>query len=173
MTFILLVLKEWKLSLVAVLSTLLAISVIFGLHSSSEKAQVEAEFKTYTQEIEHQNLLAANMQKQREVKLLAKQNEIEVLHNAEIKKLQTDVANATAASHSLSEQLTKAKSRIPTADITATRVYAQTVTELFRNCTAEYTEMGIRADEHRVNEDRAIDLYNSLVDELNHNNKNK
>ena len=157
MPFILLAIKEWKLTLIAVLFALLLACTLFGYNLSLSKDKVE----------EEQNLLNENKAKQRNIAVLAKQNEIEVSHNAEIKRLQADVNSATAATHSLSEQLNKAKARIPTAEPNEARIYAETVTELFRNCTAEYAEMGSRADEHRINEDRAVDLYNSLIDELN------
>lgn len=167
MPFILLAIKEWKLTLIAVLFALLLACTLFGYNLSISKDKVEAEFKGYVQSVKEQNLLNENKAKQRNIAVLAKQNEIEVSHNAEIKRLQADVNSATAATHSLSEQLNKAKARIPTAEPNEARIYAETVTELFRNCTAEYAEMGSRADEHRINEDRAVDLYNSLIDELN------
>jgi hypothetical protein len=36
-----------------------------------------------------------------------------------------------------------------------------------RNCTTRYTEMGAIAQEHRIAEERAVNLYNALVDDTN------
>ena len=71
----------------------------------------------------------------------------------------------------MSEQLTKAKSRIPTASVEQVRSYSVTATELLKHCSNEYTEMAERAEQHRLAETRAVDTYNSLVDTLSKDSK--
>ena len=71
----------------------------------------------------------------------------------------------------MSEQLTKAKSRISKAPVEQVRSYSSTATELLRDCSNEYTEMAKLAEQHRLAETRAVDTYNSLVDTLSKDSK--
>ena len=60
MTFILLVLKEWKVSLIVLLSSLLLISVICILQLQNAKDKVKNEFDNYVTTVEKQNLIDTN-----------------------------------------------------------------------------------------------------------------
>ena len=174
MTFILLVLKEWKVSLIVLLSTLLLISIICISQLQNAKDKVKSEFANYITTVEKQNLININKQKQKEVDVLNKQQKIEVLHAKEIKKLQADVVSANDELNSLSKQLTKAKQHINTAPIDQVRSYSSTATELLETCSSRVIYYATKADEHRANETRAIDTYNSLIDTYNtHNTYNQ
>ena len=73
MTFILLVLKEWKVSLIVLLSTLLLISIICISQIQNAKDKVKNEFDNYITTVEKQNLININKQKQKELEILEKQ----------------------------------------------------------------------------------------------------
>ena len=60
MTFILLVLKEWKVSLIVLLSTLLLISIICISQLQNAKDKVKNEFDNYVTTVEKQNLIDIN-----------------------------------------------------------------------------------------------------------------
>lgn len=167
MPFLLLILKEWKVSLIVLLSSLLLISLIFVGNLNRSKDKIEYEFKEYKAYVEKQNLINSNKQKQQELEATNKQVEIERKYNEKITKLQNDIATINSSNRSLSEQLTKAKSRISTAPIEQVRSYSSTATELLRDCSIKYTEMGGLAEQHRLAETRAVETYNSLVDVLN------
>lgn len=167
MPFLLLILKEWKISLIVLLSSLLLISFIFIGNLNRSKDKIEYEFKEYRAYVEKQNLINSNKQKQQELEVANKQIEIERKYNEKITKLQNDIATANSSNRSLSEQLTKAKSRISKAPVEQVRSYSSTATELLRDCSNRYTEMARLAQQHRLAETRAVETYNSLVDILN------
>ena len=166
MPFLLLVLKEWKVSLIVLLSSLLLISLIFTGSLNRSKDKIEYEFKEYRAYVEKQNLINSNKQKQQELEAANNQVEIERKYNEKITKLQNDIATANSSNRSLSEQLTKAKSRISKAPVEQVRSYSSTATELLRDCSNRYTEMAGIAEQHRLAETRVVDTYNSLVDTL-------
>ena len=172
MTFILLVLKEWKVSLIVLLSTLLLISIICISQLQNAKDKVKNEFDNYITTVEKQNLININKQKERELEIANKQRETEVKYVKQIKELQTDVANTNASNRSLQQQLTKAKSRISEAPVGEVRAYASTTTELLETCSARLEYYGTKAQEHREAEVRAVELYNNVVDGLTVNNTN-
>ena len=172
MTFILLVLKEWKVSLIVLLSTLLLISIICISQLQNAKDKVKNEFDNYITTVEKQNLININKQKDRELEIANKQRETEVKYVKQIKELQTDVANTNASNRSLQQQLTKAKSRISEAPVGEVRAYASTTTELLETCSARLEYYGTKAQEHREAEVRAVELYNNVVDGLTVNNTN-
>ena len=172
MTFILLALKEWKVSLIVLLSTLLLISIICISQLQNAKDKVKNEFDNYITTVEKQNLINQNKQKERELEIANKQRETEVKYVKQIKELQTDVANTNASNRSLQQQLTKTKSRISEAPVGEVRAYASTTTELLETCSARLEYYGTKAQEHREAEVRAVELYNNVVDGLTVNNTN-
>ena len=172
MPFLLLVLKEWKVSLIVLLSTLLLISIICISQLQNAKDKVKNEFDNYITTVEKQNLININKQKDRELEIANKQRETEVKYVKQIKELQTDVANTNASNRSLQQQLTKAKSRISEAPVGEVRAYASTTTELLETCSARLEYYGTKAQEHREAEVRAVELYNNVVDGLTVNNTN-
>ena len=167
MTFILLVLKEWKVSLIVLLSTLLLISIICISQIQNAKDKVKNEFDNYITTVEKQNLINQNKQKQKELEILEKQKQIEVQHNEQIKNLSNDVANARDSAYSLQQKLNSNTSKFNTLTHNQAVAYNNTISKLFSESIEEYREMGSRADEHRLAEERCIGLYNSLVDENN------
>lgn len=172
MPFLLLILKEWKVSLIVLLSTLLLISIICISQLQNTKDKVKNEFDNYITTVEKQNLININKQKERELEIANKQRETEVKYVKQIKELQTDVANTNASNRSLQQQLTKAKSRISEAPVGEVRAYASTTTELLETCSARLEYYGTKAQEHREAEVRAVELYNNVVDGLTVNNTN-
>ena len=166
MPFLLLILKEWKISLIVLLSSLLLISLIFIGNLNRSKDKIEYEFKEYKAYVDKQNLINSNKQKQQELEAANKQVEVERKYNEKITKLQNDIAAVNSSNRSLSEQLTKAKSRVSTAPVEQVRTYASTATELLETCSARLEYYGTKAQEHREAEVRAVDTYNSLVDTL-------
>ena len=137
MTFILLVLKEWKVSLIVLLSTLLLISIICISQLQNTKDKVKNEFDNYITTVEKQNLININKQKQKELEILEKQKQIEVQHNEQIKNLSNDVANARDSANSLSKQLTNNASKLSKLTEEQNRAYTTTLSELFEDSTTK------------------------------------
>lgn len=112
------------------------------------------------------DLLEAQKQAQeKEIEILTKQKEVEVNYAKQVKKLQSDLTNANTTNNSLLNTLSTIKSRVPTATDTEVRAYSETVTELLGKCETGKLYYAQRADEHANAEERAVNLYNSLVDD--------
>ena len=173
MTFILLVLKEWKVSLIVLLSTLLLISIICISQIQNTKDKVKNDFDNYITTVEKQNLINQNKQKQKELEILEKQKEVEVNYAKQVKKLQSDLTNANTTNNSLLNTLSTIKSRVPTATDSEVRAYSETATELLGKCETGKLFYAQRADEHAYAEERAVNLYNALVDADNPDTNNK
>ena len=164
MPFLLLVLKEWKVSLIVLLSSLLLISLIFTGSLNRSKDKIEYEFKEYKAYIEKQNLINSNKQKQQELEAANNQVEIERKYNEKITKLQNDITAVNSSNRSLSEQLTSNTEKLSRVTKDQADAYTKSLTELSVNCTTRYTEMGEIAQKHRLAEERAVGMYNALVD---------
>ena len=173
MTFILLALKEWKVSLIVLLSTLLIISIICISQLQNAKDKVKNEFDNYITTVEKQNLINQNKQKQKEIEILTKQKEVEVNYAKQVKKLQSDLTNANTTNNSLLNTLSTIKSRVPTATDSEVRAYSETATELLGKCETGKLYYAQQADEHAYAEERAVSLYNALVDVDNPDTNNK
>lgn len=155
----------------ALVAILLLITYVFILRADIDSLKIDkleliAKHQDYVNSVKEQNLLNEQKRKEQELEVANKQIEIERKYNEKITKLQNDIANANSSNRSLSEQLTKANSRIAKAPVEQVRSYSSTTTELLRDCSNEYTEMAERAEQHRLAETRAVDTYNSLVDTL-------
>ena len=173
MTFILLVLKEWKVSLIVLLSTLLLISIICISQIQNAKDKVKNEFDNYITTVEKQNLINQNKQKQKEIEILTKQKEVEVKYNEQIKALSNDVAVARNSANSLSKQLTNNASKLSTASKTEVDAYNKSISIVLEDSTTKYLDMAGEADAKRLAEERCVGLYNALVDADNPDTNNK
>ena len=111
------------------------------------------------------NLLEAQKQAQeKEIEILTKQKEVEVNYANQVKKLQSDLTDANTTNNSLLNTLSTIKSRVPTATDSEVRAYSETATELLGKCETGKLFYAQRADEHAYAEERAVSLYNALVD---------
>ena len=165
MTFILLVLKEWKVSLIVLLSTLLLTSIICISQLQNAKDKVKNEFDNYITTVEKQNLININKQKQKELEILEKQKQIEVQHNEQIKNLSNDVANARDSAYSLQQKLNTNSSKFNTLTKEQANTYNNTISNILSNSLTEYQGMASIADDHRLAEQRCVGLYNALIDD--------
>jgi uncharacterized membrane protein YgaE (UPF0421/DUF939 family) len=104
---------------------------------------------------------------EKEIEILTKQKEVEVNYAKQVKKLFSDVANANSTNARLSDKLSTNANKLSTITKDQADAYTKSLTELSRNCTTRYTEMGAIAQEHRIAEERAVNLYNALVDDTN------
>lgn len=109
-------------------------------------------------------LEAQKKAQEKEIEILTKQKEVEVKYNEQIKALSNDVAIARNSANSLQQKLNTNASKFNTLTHSQAVTYNNTISKLFSESVAEYREMGSRADEHRLAEERCIGLYNSLVD---------
>ena len=164
MPFLLLILKEWKVSLIVLLSTLLLISIICISQLQNAKDKVKNEFDNYITTVEKQNLINQNKQKQKEIEILTKQKEVEVKYNEQIKALSNDVAVARNSANSLSKQLTNNASKLSTASKTEVDAYNKSISIVLEDSTTKYLDMAGEADAKRLAEEQCVGLYNALVD---------
>ena len=173
MPFLLLALKEWKVSLIVLLSTLLLISIICISQLQNAKDKVKNEFDNYVTTVEKQNLINQNKQKQKELEILTKQKEVEVKYNEQIKALSNDVAVARNSANSLSKQLADNTVKLSTASKTEVDAYNKSISIVLEDSTTKYLDMAGEADAKRLAEERCVGLYNALVDADNPDTNNK
>lgn len=173
MPFLLLILKEWKVSLIVLLSTLLLISIICISQLQNAKDKVKNEFANYIATVEKQNLINQNKQKQKELEILTKQKEVEVKYNEQIKALSNDVIIARNSANSLSKQLTNNASKLSTASKAEINTYNESLSIILEDSTRKYLDMAGEADAKRLAEERCVGLYNALVDVNNPDINNK
>lgn len=110
-------------------------------------------------------LEAQKKAQEKEIEILTKQKEVEQNYANQVKKLSIDVSNANSANARLLSTIETAKSRVSTAPDSEVRDYSKTVTELLGKCETRKLYYATRADEHSNAEERAVNLYNSLVDD--------
>lgn len=110
-------------------------------------------------------LEAQKKAQEKEIEILTKQKEVEVKYNEQIKALSNDIAIARSSANSLQQKLNTNASKFNTLAHNQAVAYNNTISKLFSESIEEYREMGSRADEHRLAEERCIGLYNSLVDD--------
>lgn len=109
-------------------------------------------------------LEAQKKAQEKEIEILTKQKEVEQNYANQVKKLQSDLTNANTTNNSLLNTLSTIKSRVPTATDSEVRAYSETATELLGKCETGKLYYAQRADEHAYAEERAVSLYNALVD---------
>ena len=173
MPFLLLILKEWKVSLIVLLSTLLLISIICISQIQNAKDKVKNEFDNYITTVEKQNLINQNKQKQKEIEILTKQKEVEVKYNEQIKALSDDVIIARNSANSLSKQLADNAIKLSTASKAEVSTYNKSISVVLEDSARKYLDMAGEADAKRLAEERCVGLYNSLVDVDNPDTNNK
>ena len=173
MPFLLLILKEWKVSLIVLLSTLLLISIICISQIQNAKDKVKNEFDNYITTVEKQNLINQNKQKQKEIEILTKQKEVEVKYNEQIKALSNDVIIARNSANSLSKQLADNAIKLSTASKAEVSTYNKSISVVLEDSARKYLDMAGEADAKRLAEERCVGLYNSLVDVDNPDTNNK
>ena len=155
---------------------LVAIAILFIMNTSlrdnvqtlqADKVELNNDIVLLVQK-HKQNLLEAEKKAQeKEIEILNKQKEVEQNYANQVKKLSSDVANTNSTNARLSDKLSTNANKLSTITKDQADAYTKSLTELSRNCTTRYTEMGAIAQEHRIAEELAVNLYNTLVDDTN------
>lgn len=158
----------WKYWYIVVISLLLLINTTLRndiVSLEKDKTKLNNDIVLLVQKQKQDLLEAQKKAKDKEIQILTKQKEVEVKYNEQIKNLQSDVVNANSANARLLNTLETAKSRVSTAPDTEVRDYSNTATELLGECAGRIIYYATKAQEHRVNEERSVNLYNSLIDD--------
>lgn len=138
-----------------------------------EKERLNSEYTAYKEDVEKKRVEALNKAKEQEIQILNKQKEVEKEYAKQINTLNADVANAHSANSSLSKQLASNTEKLSRVTKDQADAYTKSLTELSVNCTTRYTEMGEIAQKHRLAEERAVGMYNALVDGGNNTKETK
>lgn len=157
----------WKYKTIVVVSLLILLTS--HLHKVNQdligkNIQITNKFETYKKDQKVALLEAQKQAKDKEIEILTKQKEVEVKYNEQVKKLQSDLTNANSTNNSLLNTLSTIKSRVSTATDSEVRAYSETATELLGKCETGKLYYAQRADEHAYAEERAVSLYNAMVD---------
>ncbi len=162
--FLALALKYWYIVIIALL-LVIATSLRNDVNKlNAEKDVLNSNMVALVQKQKTDLLEAQKKAQEKQIEILTKQKEVEVNYAKQIKALSNDIIIARNSTNSLSKQLTNNASKLSKLTEEQNRAYTTTLTELSRNCTTRYTEMGAIAQEHRIAEERAVNLYNALVD---------
>lgn len=162
--FLALALKYWY---IVVITLLLAIATSLRNDVNklnAEKDVLNSNMVALVQKQKTDLLEAQKKAQEKEIEILTKQKEVEVNYANQVKKLQSDLTNANTTNNSLLNTLSTIKSRVPTATDSEVRAYSETATELLGKCETGKLFYAQRADEHAYAEERAVSLYNALVD---------
>ena len=162
--FLALALKYWY---IVIITLLLAITTSLRNDVNklnAEKDVLNSNMVALVQKNKTDLLEAQKLAQEKEIEILTKQKEVEVNYAKQVKKLQSDLTNANTTNNSLLNTLSTIKSRVPTATDSEVRAYSETATELLGKCETGKLFYAQRADEHAYAEERAVNLYNALVD---------
>lgn len=161
---------------------LVAIAILFIMNTSlrnniqtlqADKAKLNNDIVLLVQKQKQDLLEAEKKAQEKEIEILTKQKEVEQNYANQVKKLSIDVSNANSANARLSDKLSTNANKLSTITKDQADTYTKSLTELSRNCTERYTIMGEIAQKHRLAEERAVGLYNALVDDSNNTKDNK
>lgn len=162
--FLALALKYWYIVIIALLLAI-ATSLRNDVNKlNAEKDALNSNMVALVQKNKTDLLEAQKKAQEKQIEILTKQKEVEVNYAKQVKKLSSDVANANSTNARLSDKLSTNANKMSTITKDQADAYTKSLTELSRNCTTRYTEMGAIAQEHRIAEERAVSLYNALVD---------
>ena len=165
--FLALALKYWYIVIIALLLAI-ATSLRNDVNKlNAEKDVLNSNMVALVQKNKTDLLEAQKQAQEKEIEILTKQKEVEVNYANQVKKLQSDLTNANTTNNSLLNTLSTIKSRVPTATDSEVRAYSETATELLGKCETGKLFYAQRADEHAYAEERAVSLYNALVDTNN------
>ena len=171
--FLALALKYWYIVIITLLLAI-ATSLRNDVNKlNAEKDVLNINMAALVQKQKTDLLEAQKKAQEKEIEILTKQKEVEVNYAKQVKKLQSDLTNANTTNNSLLNTLSTIKSRVPTATDSEVRAYSETATELLGKCETGKLFYAQRADEHAYAEERAVSLYNALVDADNPDTNNK
>ena len=162
--FLALALKYWYIVIITLLLAI-ATSLRNDVNKlNAEKDALNSNMVALVQKNKTDLLEAQKQAQEKQIEILTKQKEVEVNYANQVKKLQSDLTNANTTNNSLLNTLSTIKSRVPTATDSEVRAYSETATELLGKCETGKLFYAQRADEHAYAEERAVNLYNALVD---------
>ncbi len=156
MTWILL---NKRISLIIALFLCLLFSLGYANSLKGKLNKLEATHQAY---IDNQDMLLAQAQAdaaRKEKDMAQKALEAERNYNVQIKQISADAVAAKSAANSLSKQLDKAKSRVPSASTKTIIEYVDTSSDVLEHCVAEYREVAKAADEHAADAKRLIEAW--------------
>lgn len=159
--------KYWHLVVIAILlfiNTQLRNDIV---SLNSDKVKLNNDIVLLVQKQKQDLLEAEKKAQEQQIEILSKQKIVEEKYAKQVKDLSNSLADATAVNSRLLNTLETAKSRVQTATDTEVRDYSNTATELLGKCAGRIIYYVTKAQEHRVNEERAVGMYNALVDDSN------
>ena len=164
--FLALALKYWYIVIITLLLAI-ATSLRNDVNKlNAERDALNSNMVALVQKNKTDLLEAQKLAQEKQIEILTKQKEVEVNYAKQVKKLQSDLTNANTTNNSLLNTLSTIKSRVPTATDSEVRAYSETATELLGKCETGKLFYAQRADEHAYAEERAVSLYNALVDDV-------
>ena len=162
--FLALALKYWYIVIIALLLAI-ATSLRNDVNKlNAEKGALNSNMVALVQKHKTDLLEAQKQAQEKQIEILTKQKEVEVNYNEQIKALSNDVIIARNSANSLQQKLNSNASKFNTLTHNQAVAYNNTISKLFSESIEEYREMGSRADEHRLAEERCVGMYNALVD---------
>lgn len=162
--FLALALKYWYIVIIALLLAI-ATSLRNDVNKlNAEKDVLKSNIVALVQKQKTDLLEAQKKAQEKQIEMLTKQKEVEVNYANQVKKLSSNVVAVNSTNARLSDKLSTNANKLSTITKEQADAYTKSITELSRNCTTRYTEMGAIAQEHRIAEERAVSLYNALVD---------
>ena len=160
----------WEYKYVLIIATLLFINTQLRndiVSLNSDKVKLNNDIVLLVQKQQQDLLEAEKKAQEQQIEILTKQKIVEEKYAKQVKDLSNSLADATSTNARLLNTLETAKSRVQTATDTEVRDYSNTATELLGECAGRIIYYATKAQEHRVNEERTVGMYNALVDNSN------
>ena len=161
---------------------LVAIAILFIMNTSlrnniqtlqADKAKLNNDIVILVQKQKQDLLEAEKKAQEKQIVILEKQKQVEVDYSEKIKALNNDVISTNNSVVRLQQQLASNTSKLSSATKNQADAYTKSISELSNDCATRYSEMGEIAQKHRLAEERAVGLYNALVDGGNNTQDNK
>lgn len=166
----------WEYKYVLIIATLLFINTQLRndiVTLNSDKVKLNNDIVLLVQKQKQDLLEAEKKAQEQQIEILSKQKIVEEKYAKQVKDLSNSLADATASNARLLNTIETAKSRVQTATDSEVRDYSNTATELLGECAGRIIYYATKAQEHRVNEERSVDMYNALVDGGNNTQETK
>lgn len=166
----------WEYKYVLVIAILLFINTQLRndiVSLNSDKVKLNNGIVLLVQKQKQDLLEAEKKAQEHQIEILTKQKIVEEKYAKQVKDLSNSLADATSTNARLLNTLETAKSRVQTATDTEVRDYSNTATELLGECTGRIIYYATKAQEHRVNEEHSVGMYNALVDGGNNTQETK
>jgi len=157
--------KFYQIIILVLLVIILVLSIFGGVQTwrasslKTDYQRLDAKYKTEVAEAQALTEQAKAEARTKEKEWSDKLLEAEKAHNAKMQEIITDVNNAKSAVDGMSKQLDTATRRMSTASKETIIEYANTNSDILKECIGQYQYVAEQADKHAADAKRLSDAW--------------